>query len=37
MLAFHEITLDDKQMVDGYFRRYGEGSCQHSFVSMYCM
>ena len=37
MLAFHEITLDDKRMVDGYFRRYGEGSCQHSFVSMYCM
>ena len=37
MLAFHEITLDDKQTVDGYFRRYGENSCQHSFVSLYCM
>ena len=37
MLAFHEITLDDKGMVDSYFHRYGGNSCQHSFVSLYCM
>lgn len=37
MLAFHEIALDDKGMVDSYFHRYGENSCQHSFVSLYCM
>ena len=37
MLTFREITLDDKQVIDGYFRRYGENSCQHSFVSLYCM
>lgn len=37
MLAFHEITLNDKATVDAYFRRYGENSCQHSFVSLYCM
>lgn len=37
MLAFHEIALDDKEMVDRYFYRYGENSCQHSFVSLYCM
>ena len=37
MLAFPEITLDDKQTTDDYFQRYGENSCQHSFVSMYCM
>lgn len=37
MLTFHEITLDDKRMVDGYFRHYGENSCQHSFASLYCM
>ena len=37
MLAFHEIALNDKELVDCYFHRYGENSCQHSFVSLYCM
>jgi len=37
MLNFRNVTLDDKIMLERYFHRYGEGSCQHSFVSLYCM
>ncbi len=37
MLDFRAFTLEDKQTVDRYFRRYGENSCQHAFVSLYCM
>ena len=37
MLPFETITLDQKPVLDAYLHRYGEGSCQHSFVSMFCM
>lgn len=37
MLNFRKPTLADKPVVDEYFFRWGEGSCQHSFVSMFCM
>lgn len=37
MLPFEAITLEQKPVMDAYLRRYGEGSCQHSFVSLYCM
>lgn len=37
MLKFEELTLNHKAVVDDYFYRWGEGSCQHSFVSLYCM
>lgn len=37
MLEFKPISLEDKATVDKYMYRFGEGSCQHSFVSMYCM
>ena len=37
MLDFKPITLDEKEITERYFYRYGENSCQHSFVSMYCM
>lgn len=36
MLDFHKPTLADKPLVDQYLFRWGEGSCQHSFVAMYC-
>ena len=37
MLLFDAITLEQKPVLDAYLRRYGEGSCQHSFVSLFCM
>ena len=37
MLSFEMITLDQKPVMDAYLKQYGEGSCQHSFVSMFCM
>ena len=37
MLDFKKITLEDKDILIRYLYRYGENSCQHSFVSMYCM
>lgn len=37
MLDFRAFTLEDKPTVDRYFCRYGENSCQHAFVSLYCM
>lgn len=37
VLKFEALTLDCKPMVDGYFYRWGEGSCQHSFVNLFCM
>ncbi len=36
MLEFEKISLEKKRLFDKYFYRYGEGSCQHSFVSSYC-
>lgn len=37
MLSFEMITLEKKPVLDTYLTQYGEGSCQHSFVSMFCM
>ncbi|MDO5573248.1 MAG: phosphatidylglycerol lysyltransferase domain-containing protein [bacterium] len=36
-MNFRNVTLKDKELIKDYMYRYGEGSCQHSFVSMYCM
>ena len=35
MLDFRPITLEDKERIEKYTFRYGENSCQSSFVSMY--
>lgn len=37
MLNFLPFSLDKKELLDSYFFAYGEGSCQHSFVSSFCM
>ncbi len=36
-LIFKELQLSDYDNVYSYTSRYGEGSCQHSFVSMYSL
>lgn len=37
MLCFEPITAADKSNLQPYYYQYGEGSCQHSFVSSFCM
>ena len=37
MLDFRPLTLDMKGMIDSYTFKYGENSCQHSFVSSFCL
>ena len=37
MLSFQKITLTDKNILSKYLYKYGENSCQHSFVSLFCM
>ena len=37
MLEFQPLTMGSKRLVDSYTFRYGEGSCQHSFVSSWCL
>lgn len=37
MLEFQPVTFGIKELVDSYTFRYGEGSCQHSFVSSFCL
>ena len=37
MLEFRPPALDMKGMIDSYTFKYGEGSCQHSFVSSFCL
>ena len=37
MLDFQPLTLDMKDMIDSYTFKYGENSCQHSFVSSFCL
>ena len=32
---FKPVEISDKPLIDSYSIRYGENSCQHSFVSMY--
>lgn len=36
MLNFEDITFENKTIIDNYMFKYGENSCQHSFVSMFC-
>lgn len=37
MLDFKPVDFSMKKLVDSYTFRYGEGSCQHSFVSSFCL
>lgn len=37
MLDFVKMSIDNKKDIDKYFCVYGEGSCQHSFVTSYCL
>ena len=37
MLDFINISLDMKKDIDKYYLAYGEGSCQHSFISNFCL
>lgn len=36
MLDFAKIELSQKEQVDNYYRRFGEGSCQHSYATSFC-
>lgn len=36
-LLFHRVSLEEYEIVQHYMSRYGAGSCQHSFVSMYSL
>ena len=37
MLCFEPLTIAAKGTLEPYYHQYGEGSCQHSFVSSFCM
>lgn len=37
MLDFKEISIKDKQIIDNYYKQFGEGSCQHSFAVNFCL
>lgn len=37
MLPFQPVTLGIKPLADSYTLKWGEGSCQHSFVSSWCL
>ena len=37
MLDFQPLSLGLKTLADSYTFKYGEGSCQHSFVSSWCL
>lgn len=37
VLDFHPVMLNERQLVDQYMSEYGEGSCQHAFVTMYAL
>ena len=36
-LEFKKVSLEMKPTIDRYFFEFGESSCQHSFVSSYCL
>ena len=36
-MNFDWVTINDRTAVDAYMLKYGEGSCQHSFMAMYGM
>lgn len=35
MLDFRPVTLSERGMIEGYFFKWGEHSCQHSFMSVF--
>ena len=37
MLVFKPVASDMQNLIRGYTFKYGEGSCQHSFVSSFCL
>ena len=37
MLDFEPLTLDKRPLYAPYYEEYSQGSCQHSFVSSFCM
>lgn len=37
MLDFIKMPINKKYIIDKYFSEYGEGSCQHSFVTNFCL
>lgn len=37
MLCFEPLTIAARSALEPYYHQYGEGSCQHSFVSSFCM
>ena len=37
MLDFTKMSIRDKDIIDKYYQNYGEGSCQHSFVTNFCL
>ena len=37
MLAFKTLASDMRNVIGGYFFKYGEGSCQHSIISATCL
>ncbi len=37
MLDFKPVELEDRSLLSPYLEKYGENSCQHSFVSMYLL
>lgn len=37
MIEFKNIDLNFKNLVNNYYIKYGEGSCQHSFASSFCL
>lgn len=36
-MKFQKLELRYRELLEPYLYSYGEGSCQHSFASMYCM
>ena len=37
MLVFNKTSIGLKPIIDRYYYKYGEGSCQHSFATNFCL
>lgn len=37
MLQFIDVKIEDYEIIQTYFSKYGENSCQHSFVNMFTL
>lgn len=37
MLQFKDVEIEDYEKIQAYFSKYGENSCQHSFVNMFTL